>query len=164
MPKILSLASFQLSTARRLRPGPVRGLPAEVDEDSRCRRRFRGIDSGLPENPFFSALPYDSRLTPLSTAFTHFDAGSRGRIPDGSAGPGLSGHSASSNLQTADLQTCQLFSFLESAASCASLCRLQALPNIYFQQFTDTFLQTRGVGAVFSTASIGNCFPWGTPK
>jgi hypothetical protein len=153
MLKILDPASFQLSTARRLRPDPVSGLSAEVGGDSRCRRRFCGIDPRLPVTPFFSALPYDSCVTPLSTAFTHFDAGGRGRIPDGSAGPGLSGHSSSSNLQTcrpSDLST--LFFSTVCRLLCLSLSPTGTSKHLFSAIYRHFSADTGGGGCVFHSA------------
>ena len=92
----------------------------------------------------FAAFPYIFALTPLSTAFTHFDRGG-----------GLA-----FDLQTFTPSDLQLFCFLRAAASLPSLCSVFDPPFLHFQQLAASFLQTRGVGAP-TQLYLSACFCFG---
>jgi hypothetical protein len=139
-----------------------------------CPFNFRLPAFGALLSPFFSAFPYRIRLTPLSTAFTHFDRGGMVRtFPTlhvqtfRSADPSFHqltnrssrnsfvsktirvagvGPLSSSAVQPVTGQEPQVTPFQTFAASWPLFGAFFTPRLLYFQQLADTFLRTPGVG------------------
>ena len=136
--KLPSFITFQIPGQVRHRRSPHSSLPT--------------THHPLPTffvTPLFLALPYISAVSPLSSAFTHFDRGGWVTLFPSTFRP--------VDFQTfrhASPQTCQLFPFLRVAASCPSLCSKIYPRFLCFQQLTDTFLQTGGWHPIWSAADL----------
>ena len=151
MPNILSPVSLQLSTARHLRPGRLCEVDSRVSPLlSTPDRRYASVIYSLPAahvllTPFFSALPYNFSVSPLSTADTHFNRG--GRVSP----------LYEFRVSSFDFRGSHAFS-----VSCRLLCLSLSSADTSKRLFSAAyrlFLQIRGVGATFSTGLWPRVFP-----